>query len=446
MSNSVDISNEHYGNGSKLQIGQSCPSKCRADSIKLCEVCFQEVSNGKIHPCKNATENVLKLVEKLPSKGQEQIVASVLKKIDSQQKTSNSDSSDGKEIYLSTGGRKLRVSVNPKEKKNFEFTEESLDNFRIHTSSSITKMKDVTNFIRCTTGRKSVPKNYLQHMLDSSKTLEGIYKHGFYEFDSEISTTKQKRPVVYADAQQLLDAVIEKRNLIGNILIKAMADSGQKFFKTSLTILPEDYSPKTDFPNSSPSNDNQDNDELMRTNLQKNTGKRTLYSQGGSMSKKRKLSSVDRLILLCIVPEIKESYENVKLLFELTGINNIPFKFAADFKLLLIVNGQQTASATFPCPYCFIPLSNLRNYQSTLISTTNENDSSLENSLKLKTFGDLRRDYGKYCLAGKNKKFSRECHSTVNLPLMNEADEVTVLEKCVIPELHILQGFVNHLF
>ena len=43
-------------------------------------------------------------------------------------------------------------------------------------------------------------------------------------------------------------------------------------------------------------------------------------------------------------------------------------------------------------------------------------------------------------------KKSRECHSTINLPIFTEEDDVYVLQKCVIPELHVLQGFVNHLF
>lgn len=171
------------------------------------------------------------------------------------------------------------------------------------------------------------------------------------------------------------------------------------------------------------------------------------------MCKKRKLSSVYRLILLCIVPQIKETYKNVKLLFELTKINNIPFKFVADFKLLLIVNGQQTATSTFPCPYCDILLADLRgskNSEDNLsigAHTSSTNDSELENYTKLKTYGDLRANYEKYCLTGKNKKYSKECRSTINLPLFtSENDDVFVLEKCVIPELHVLQGFVNHLF
>ena len=50
----------------------------------------------------------------------------------------------------------------------------------------------------------------------------------------------------------------------------------------------------------------------------------------------------------------------MKILFELTNINNIPFKFVADFKLLLIVNGEQTATSAYSCPYCFVSLRDLR--------------------------------------------------------------------------------------
>ena len=32
------------------------------------------------------------------------------------------------------------------------------------------------------------------------------------------------------------------------------------------------------------------------------------------------------------------------------------------------------------------------------------------------------------------------------MPFLRENDDVYVVEKCVIPELHILQDFVNHIF
>lgn len=49
-------------------------------------------------------------------------------------------------------------------------------------------------------------------------------------------------------------------------------------------------------------------------------------------------------------------------------------------------------------------------------------------------------------MLGKRKENAKECQSTVNLPIFSEDDDVYVIEKCIIPELHVLQGFVNHLF
>lgn len=66
--------------------------------------------------------------------------------------------------------------------------------------------------------------------------------------------------------------------------------------------------------------------------------------------------------------------------------------------------------------------------------------------LKLKTYGGLKESYHKFCSLGKDKKISKKCHSNITLALFNEEDSVYVIEKCLIPELHILEEFVNHLF
>ena len=34
----------------------------------------------------------------------------------------------------------------------------------------------------------------------------------------------------------------------------------------------------------------------------------------------------------------------------------------------------------------------------------------------------------------------------LNLPIFEDSDDTLVVQKCPIPELHIIQGFVNHLF
>ncbi|KAL7297470.1 hypothetical protein TKK_0009840 [Trichogramma kaykai] len=46
---------------------------------------------------------------------------------------------------------------------------------------------------------------------------------------------------------------------------------------------------------------------------------------------------------------------------------------------------------------------------------------------------------------------AKDCHSTVNHPLFvregdDKDDNMYVIQKCILPELHLLQGFVNYLF
>lgn len=118
------------------------------------------------------------------------------------------------------------------------------------------------------------------------------------------------------------------------------------------------------------------------------------------------------------------------------------FKLVCDFKLMLLVNGIQTAVSTCPCPYCFITLNDLRKFNDLDYTCRDNSDSSG----RLKTYGDLKNDFLKFKSLNKEKKLAATCHSTVNSPLIEEADDVCVLEKCVIPELYIVLGFFNHLF
>lgn len=404
-----------------------------SNSIKVCRTCFQEIGKGIYHDCKNRRENIIKLIENVPEKSQEQLASYIIKK-----KTDSELSSKRsvKRLQFSTGGRKKRCIINGIENKQVIFSEENLDTFRIHLGLSDRKMIKVTNFIRCNAGKNSVPSNYREHMSNNSKKLEDIYKLEFCEFDCENTDDKKVRPVVYADAEELVNSVVENRNVQGFYVVKVMADGGQGFFKISFSIIPQNNS-----------SEEPDNDELNVNDVHE----RSTYSEGGSFGKEAKVSSVNKLILLCVVPQIKETYENIKILFDLTKLNNIAFKFISDFKLLLIVNGQQTATSTCPCPYCFITLNDLKKDADEVICDdvpdTDSTDRSDQNGcMPLKTYKNLRDDYNKFCDKGKNKKLGKECHSTINLPLFSEDDDTYVLEKCIIPELHILQGFVNHLF
>ncbi|KAJ6648687.1 hypothetical protein Bhyg_03918 [Pseudolycoriella hygida] len=179
--------------------------------------------------------------------------------------------------------------------------------------------------------------------------------------------------------------------------------------------------------------------------------KRSTYDEGGSLGRKSNLNGVNRLILLCVVPDIKETYENVRILWNLTNLNKIPHKFVSDYKLLLIIIGQQTATSTYPCPFCFVTLETLRSGECGKQIPCSEEGSAAglhisEECLKLKTFGDIKENHHKFSNINFDKRFAKTFHSTVNLPLFEEPDDMPVIEKAVIPELHEIQGIVNHVF
>lgn len=75
-----------------------------------------------------------------------------------------------------------------------------------------------------------------------------------------------------------------------------------------------------------------------------------------------------------------------------------------------------------------------------------KNQVDAEESNLFRTYGDLRKYHNKFISLCQNKKIFPQTNSTINRPLFEESDEMSVLEKCVIPELHVMQGFVNHLF
>lgn len=110
-----------------------------------------------------------------------------------------------------------------------------------------------------------------------------------------------------------------------------MADGGQGFFKICMSIIPKKETPI-------------DEDSCNEMTAKK------IKLDSHSKDSSKKSTSVKKLILLCIVPSIKETYNNIKILFDLIRINDISFKFVSDFKVLLIINGQQTATSSFPCP------------------------------------------------------------------------------------------------
>ena len=177
-----------------------------------------------------------------------------------------------------------------------------------------------------------------------------------------------------------------------------MADGGQGFFKICLSVIPEDDAEQLTEPR-----------EYLKQ-------ERSLYKDGGTFSKYSKITGVNRLIMLCCVPDVQETYDNIKTLFDMTQLNNIPFKFVSDFKVMLTVNGKQTATAKYPSPYCSVTLNELRDIPEDTPNSYNK----VERCHKLLTYGDLKGNYNRFRQHGEDKKYAKDCHSCINPPCLRK--------------------------
>jgi hypothetical protein len=216
----------------KLPSARSGPLK-QPDCITICKSCMQEVGRGLGHNCKprNSSENLLKHLDNLvPEVQKEKVISSVLKTKAAEMKGDN-------DLKLSTQGRKMRVSINPSERKEVKFTLESLDNLQGALGNISDRQMNIhTNWLKCTTGKSSVPAKHKQHMSERSKELSFLYKKDNMVFDG-YGKTQVTRPVVWADAKEVVQAISKCRSF-DNPIIKVMADGGQKFLKFCVTILP----------------------------------------------------------------------------------------------------------------------------------------------------------------------------------------------------------------
>ena len=95
-----------------------------SQSLIICRICQSEKGKGKSHTCNvsNTHKNILKRVTTLPQIQKDHLISSLLNEKTMQNNRNN-------EVEISTGGSKMRVTVNQKESKPIKFSEEHLDNY-----------------------------------------------------------------------------------------------------------------------------------------------------------------------------------------------------------------------------------------------------------------------------------------------------------------------------
>ena len=432
MTGKIDKDSGLFGSADLEKLPDKEPQKKKKTSLTICNSCKQEIGKGINHTCTiaSSSNNIVAHTNSIPSTQQEQVITSMIKsKIEE-------CGAEGNKVTLSTKGTKATVVLNPDKEQQIMFTHEALDDLQIFLNNASNKqMRHLTQWLRVHCGRKSVIPGYANHVSINGKKLEDLYEITEDVFDIG-DGKKIKRPVVYAKAEEVVNTVSEARNYLGSTTVKVMVDGGQGFLKICLILLPENYDPDLDKGCFHEHTENEDN---YKDNDYEGV-KRSSYAEGGGIGN-FKLTSVKRLILLALVPSVKETHFNMSILFKLTELNNISYIFVSDFKLLLICLGCQTATSSYPCPYCLVPLRQI---------TTSVDDKGEDQSPETwgeRTFGSLKESHRKYQeIYNSERRLAKNCESTVEASLIEEAGDVKVIDKCPPEELHVLMGFTNHTF
>ena len=207
------------------------------------------------------------------------------------------------------------------------------------------------------------------------------------------------KAVLCSDIEELYNTIIVRRNIeTDDLLIKIGLDGSGGFMKVCMSLIPlrDDSTHATCSSNSTPN-----------------------------------YASVKRLIILGIVPDIPESYDNVKLLWQRVGLRTFPHNFciATDLKLCNILLGIMSHGSSHPCSRCDAQRDHLDQPGSprTALSLHNKFWDFAES-------GDSRANA---------KKYGNVIHTSI---VKGRSPDSLLIEVIPPPELHLLTGPVNTLY
>ena len=268
-------------------------------------------------------------------------------------------------------------------------------------------------------GRESIESNLRVALVSHKLKLEDYFHHEDIEFEhknDDGTIEKITRPVFLCnDVYELAKFIAQERGLdLNEVLSKFGTDVGKGKLKCGLSIIEEaeldcDSPPK----------------------------KRAKYEDGIAPAL-HKSTSANMMQIVAMVPSIQETYNNLKIILDnLPGLNQLEVIHSHDLKVIAIMTGIQTASSTYPCPYC------LWIFRET---EKQKRKSKPKKQATLRTFGMIRDEYRKWKRSGGDKKSAKKFFNCIELPLIEYADHDRVIDKFPPPELHIFTGIFNHMY
>ena len=381
------------------------------EKMSICDFCFAPIGKGKPHPCKdsNIQNNVIKLFESHKIDKKEQITSKLLKDVLSNSETENKN----ERVLLKTGGKPLQVNIgNFSTDKNSQlFSLSDMTNLQSNRNLSDRDIISVGKFIRTVAGRSSIESNLKEHLQARNSNLNEM----FYLKDMDLKKKNKnkedksndqndcdiKRPGIFVkDISEFIQFIQSERNLDPeHTVIQFGFDDGQGMLKLMVTIKDDEFD--------------------------SSKSKRFKYSEGTN-GISSKLSSVNRLFIVGLIPNVTEFYPNIKAVLKEVNLEGFEFGFSADLKMYLDLVGKQCASSKHPCMYC-------------------EGEAPFEETYPDLTIQKLESYNRKYVENGSKKKNSKLYQNVINQPLLNGKPSQKVIELLNPPELHCLTGVVGKL-
>ena len=371
----------------------SLDSKPEKD-LPCCQKCLTTLGKGIDHICNKSIRHK-NLLDRMSPRGLEQLATEAIKKkaqSDPNENTLTLSSKNGKPIKV-TPGSQNEIKKLPNEVYMAIKTRLNLSERKICALPSILGdfgFKSEPNLKKISKEKGEILAEYFEIEKLTFTVNDPNSKN---EKGKKKALVPQEREVVLCkDVAQLVTFILNERDQnADDVDLKVGIDGGQSFFKVCLTM-------------------QKDEQEAI---------KKTRYSlkQGG----------VKKLIILGIVEDIPENYDNAKIVFEALNLTLLDFCLSSDLKLINIICGIQSHSAKYPCAWC--------------IAT-----SPYDKPAPLRTLGDIIMLVEQYTSAGSVKKNAKKFYNCINKPLIKGNLKDLILKLIPLPELHIFLGGTNHIF
>lgn len=292
--------------------------------VTLCKDCLCQIGRGKPHQCTTSQrrENLLDLLGDSTPKCSDQVVSRTLKQ--------KAESTNSNMLNLSQSGQPLKCELNPRPSTAPQIKIEQILALNHTLNISANKTLSLARELRYgSKNRKAIEPGLKAALAKNNMTADKMFTVVTEKFTSK-EEVFDADVVICNDIRSVLETCISKRDLqFTKLNFKIGIDGGGGFLKVCLNILEEDN---------------------MFAQAKK---KRRLFDD---VKESHKDSSVQKLIIIALAPDVPENHENVSKIWNLLDLAALEdygdVKVAADLKLCNLMLGLQSHACRHPCSWC----------------------------------------------------------------------------------------------